>query len=153
LRPVRIAAKMPLRELGIRAGIKFPRVTQIEADPPEGAPISIEERAAYLNAVESWATDRAEKYVKPASAIVQEPARVEDTQSNASEIAVMVSALLEFGKKHCFPSLEIGPGVRLVAGEDGWKKFVASNTGYQISKAHTAALAIDPAWFKLGGKS
>jgi hypothetical protein len=58
-----------------------------------------------------------------------------------------------FCKKHGFSSLEIGPGVRLVAGEDGWKKFVASNTGYQISKAHTAALAIDPAWFKLGGKS
>ena len=71
---------------------------------------------------------------------------------NVDQIAVMVSRLLVFGQKHGWPGIEIGPGVRLVGTEDGWRKFVASNTGYQISRAHKASQTIDPAWFALGRK-
>ena len=57
LRPLRIAAKMPIRQMGARAGIAFRRISEIEADPPEGEPVSGEERIAYLAAIEEWQSE------------------------------------------------------------------------------------------------
>lgn len=77
-------------------------------------------------------------------------ASVASSATNAAEIAVMVTELLEYGKTHDWPTIEISPGVRVVPGEQGWRTFLTANAGYQISKLLKAAQSITPDWYKLG---
>lgn len=66
------------------------------------------------------------------------------------ERAELEAQLLRFAGSHGWPRVQCVPGVAVLPGEDGWRKFVATNTTERLEQALLAARAISPDWWRLG---